>query len=126
MRNTLIMAVALAQLTLVDYALAESRHGEDPGTEANAQTVAAYPQLSWRGSSLGGYLGTNPGVGLKPIQKAPEASFPTMPAAWCDYSLVPGRCRSRAEADHAWCLVRTAQLDYAQCRQTLDYIGWGS
>ena len=124
MRTILIVAVVLAQLTVVDRALAESLQGEQLGTDANAQAVVAHPALPWRGSSFGGYLGTNPGVGLKPFHGAPEASLLTMPAAWCDHSLVPGRCRSRAEADHAWCLGRTPQPRYARCRQTMDYIGW--
>jgi len=39
------------------------------------------------------------------------------------HSVEPSRCRSRAADDHAWCLQHNPAR-YADCRRTMDYMGW--
>jgi len=107
----------------------------------SAQTPSNIP-----GSGQGGYLGVAPGA-APPFAPAPQgqqlgampganlgqgagartpaainASSP--PAAFCDaYSIEPGRCRSRAEADHEMCAKQSPDR-YLSCRRTLDLFGW--
>jgi hypothetical protein len=123
MRKFLATAGVLAPLALAGPVLAQSQQGgylgADPGAGATVAEAGA-PQI---GSMLGGYLGQNLGTGLTLFKPAPPSSFPTTPTAWCDYSVEPDRCRTRAVPDHAWCLKHNPQ-HYGNCRQTMDYVGW--
>jgi hypothetical protein len=128
MRRILSIAAALALFGTAGFGMAGAAHaqsgqggylGVNPGGQA-ASSAAGAPQL---GSLQGGYLGRNPGQNATPLKRASLADYLNSPAAWCENSVEPSRCRSRAADDHAWCLQRGAER-YAACRQTMDYMGW--
>jgi hypothetical protein len=123
MRKLLLLTVCLAPLA-GGAALAQSGQGGYLGLNAGAQAgtaAAVAPQL---GSLQGGYLGKNAGATLKPPTAASAGDYLTQPAAWCENSPVPGRCRNRAAADHAWCIANSSAERYATCRRTMDFMGW--
>jgi hypothetical protein len=93
--------------------------GLDPGAHVAPATTVP-PQL---GSLQGGYLGKNVGQTATPLKPVTAADYLTAPAAWCQNSVEPSRCRSRAEDDHAWCMAHNPAR-YADCRRTMDYMGW--
>jgi hypothetical protein len=123
MRKRLVTVGLLVSLVGSPMALAQSQQGgylgENPGAHITSATVEQ-PQL---GSVQGGYLGKNIGAELKPMVRSGVSGPTSSPAAWCEDSLDPGRCRSRAADDHAWCAEHNPG-HYASCRQTMDYIGW--
>jgi hypothetical protein len=116
------LVAAVVSLGIASGAYAQSGQGGylglDPGKGIGVSTLALVPP---HGSGQGGYLGRNPGAGLQPAKPA-GADAASAPTAWCETSLVPGRCRARAVADHEWCAQRPER--YASCRRTLDYMGW--
>jgi len=117
-------AMALACVGAAGPSLAQSHQGGylglDPGARLAPPTVAPPPQL---GSMQGGYLGRNPGQAATPMRPATASDYLTSPAAWCQNSVEPSRCRSRADDDHAWCIAHNP-THYADCRRTMDYMGW--
>jgi hypothetical protein len=124
MRKISMLAGALVLLGTVGTAHAQSGQGGylglNPGGQLVAPAPAAAPQL---GSLQGGYLGKNPGQSATPLKPASAADYPSSPEAWCQNSVEPSRCRSRAADDHAWCLQHSP-ASYADCRRTMDYMGW--
>jgi hypothetical protein len=122
MRHAVKIVAAVAWLGFAGGAGAQSGQGGylgiNPGKGVGVSTLALAPP---HGSGQGGYLGLNPGAGLQPV-KPTTADATSAPAAWCENSLVPSRCRARAAADHAWCAQRPER--YAACRRTMDYMGW--
>jgi hypothetical protein len=75
-------------------------------------------------STPGGYMGNNAGHVLKPADAAESDMKTGSPTMWCRAASVePGRCMSRAAADHAYCLGHDPD-HYAACRRAMDFIGW--
>jgi hypothetical protein len=124
MRKLLLLTVCLAPLIGGDPAVAQSGQGGYLGLNAGAHAGTAGPVAPQLGSLQGGYLGRNAGATLKPPTAASAADYLTEPAAWCANSPVPGRCRNRAAADHAWCIANASPERYATCRRTMDFMGW--
>ena len=124
MRRALLITTCVAVLGFAGAAMAQSGQGGylglDPGGHLGTPGTPP-PQM---GSLQGGYLGKNPGGALQQTTPAMVLGPTSAPTAWCDAkSLVPGRCRNRAVADHQWCAARAPER-YADCRRTLDLMGW--
>ena len=124
MRKLLLVTTCIAMMGFAGAAAAQSGQGGylglNPGGHLGTPG-APPPQL---GSLQGGYLGQNPGGALTARTPASAPGPTSAPIAWCDgFSLVPGRCRNRAAADHDWCATRQPNR-YAECRRTLDFMGW--
>ena len=124
MRKVFLAAFTVAALAFSGGAFAQSHQGGYLGLNPAGGQVAAAPAPSDVGSHQGGYLGQNPGANLAPA-RAPDASdMKANPMAWCNASSIePGRCRSRAQYDHAYCMDHNAD-HYAACRRAMDYVGW--
>jgi hypothetical protein len=120
MRKILTIAATVVLIGGAGPALAQSGQGGYLGLNPGGHLLpptSAPPQL---GSLQGGYLGKNPGAAAMPLKPAADS---TAPDAWCRNSVEPSRCRSRAAEDHAWCVAHPG-MAYAECRRTMDYMGW--
>ncbi len=123
MRNMFLAAATVVALAASGSAFAQSQQGGYLGQNPGAHQTASAASAADLGSRQGGYLGKNAGGNLAPARAA-EANMAGSPMAWCNAaSLEPGRCRSRAVYDHAYCMQQDAS-HYASCRQVMDYIGW--
>jgi hypothetical protein len=123
MRKILFAVVAMAGLAISGGAFAQSGQGGYLGVNPGSQVATAPSAVPQPGSHQGGYLGLNPGARLVP-QAAPAGDMTATPTAWCQAnSMVPGRCVSRAAADHQYCMQQGAD-HYAACRRAMDFIGW--
>jgi hypothetical protein len=122
MRKVFLAALTVAALAFSGGAFAQSHQGGYLGLNPAGNQVAAAPAPSDVGSHQGGYLGENAGSKLAPARAA-DADMKASPMAWCANAMDPGRCRSRAEPDHAYCLQHNPD-NYANCRRTMDFIGW--
>jgi len=124
MRTILTIAATLALIGAPGPGFAQSGQGGylgvNPGGHIGASSASPPPQL---GSLQGGYLGKNPGAGVTPLKPASAADYLADPTAWCRNSVEPSRCRPRAAEDHAWCIAHDAAR-YADCRRTMDFMGW--
>jgi hypothetical protein len=124
MRKLMLVTICVGALGGADgTAIAQSGQGGYLGLNPGGHlgTPGTPPQM---GSLQGGYLGKNPGGALNAKTPASAPGPTSAPTAWCDgFSMVPGRCRNRAAADHEWCATRQPER-YADCRRTLDYMGW--
>jgi hypothetical protein len=123
MRKISTIAAALALLGAAGTAHAQSGQGGYLGLNPGGQLApppATSPQL---GSLQGGYLGKNAGQTATPLKPASAADYLASATAWCDNSVEPSRCRTRAADDHGWCLQHNP-THYADCRRTMDYMGW--
>jgi hypothetical protein len=123
MRKIPTLAAALVLLGTAGAAHAQSGQGGYLGLNPGGQLAPAPTAAPQLGSLQGGYLGKNPGQSATPLKAASTADYLTSPEAWCQNSVEPSRCRSRAADDHAWC-VQHDPAGYAGCRRTMDYMGW--
>jgi hypothetical protein len=123
MKKFLTIAAALALLGAASAAHAQSGQGGYLGLNPGGQLAPAPAPAPQLGSLQGGYLGKNPGQSATPLKPTSAADYLTSAAAWCENSVEPSRCRSRATDDHAWCLQHNPAR-YADCRRTMDYMGW--
>jgi hypothetical protein len=123
MRRVLLITTCVALVGFAGAAMAQSGQGGYLGLNPGGHlgTPGTPPQM---GSLQGGYLGKNPGGALQQTTPATAPGPTSAPTAWCDgFSMVPGRCRNRAAADHDWCATRQPTR-YADCRRTMDFMGW--
>ncbi len=117
-----VVAGCVAGAPLQQAAPPSSGQGGYLGLDVGAHLRNAEAIQPLEGSHQGGYLGLNAGATLKPMVMM-TGDMRASPMMFCQTSVEPGRCRSRALSDHAYCMERNPDR-YAVCRRAMDYIGW--
>ncbi len=126
MRRGLLITTCVALVGFAGAAMAQSGQGGYLGLNPGGHLGTPGAPPPQMGSLQGGYLGKNPGGALQQTTPTAILGPSSAPTAWCDAkSMVPGRCRNRAAADHQWCATRAPEpARYGECRRTLDLMGW--